>query len=350
MRKAFKPKQKRRLKSSEKVELYSNPKYFESESIEVLSRKIEKYITLLSRKRSEDENKQIEQIMYGVVNEQVEDMRKVVGSLEEHKTKGHIVSAIGKEYRDYFSTESMKHPGKMFTSLCEMLVNECSELNESVFDPMAGIGTTLIVGALLERNTIGLELNPNYYCNIIESLNRLTPKVRKRITPIQGNAYNTKELLDINGVEQYDSVITSPPYPKVLKARKVGKKSPKQFQDYAGGYGNIEGNMGEFSAPELIEALHKVYSQVLEKLKPGGKMAVVVKKGTTKHKPVNFDLMIKALFNLLKLVNIKEWRFKIPRYPESYNLFWNKQQGRMTPEVFDALQKYEYVVVGQKKK
>ena len=50
--------------------------------------------------------------------------------------------------------------------LVEQLIDLYSNPNDTVLDPFAGSGTVLDVAQRMERNAIGIEINPEY-CEII---------------------------------------------------------------------------------------------------------------------------------------------------------------------------------------
>src|ERR1035438_6266495 len=50
------------------------------------------------------------------------------------------------------------HPGKMLPELARRIVTEYSSVGQVVVDPLAGIGTTVVEAALLDRRAVGVEL------------------------------------------------------------------------------------------------------------------------------------------------------------------------------------------------
>ncbi len=55
-----------------------------------------------------------------------------------------------------------KHPAKMLPELARRIVAEYSAPGQRVVDLMAGIGTTVVETALLDRRAIGVEVEPRW--------------------------------------------------------------------------------------------------------------------------------------------------------------------------------------------
>jgi SAM-dependent methyltransferase len=64
--------------------------------------------------------------------------------------------------RDRYLPESSAHPGKMLPELARTIIRCYSEPGQLVLDPMCGIGTTLVEAIHLNRDAIGVELEPRW--------------------------------------------------------------------------------------------------------------------------------------------------------------------------------------------
>jgi DNA modification methylase len=64
--------------------------------------------------------------------------------------------------RDGYLPESNAHPGKMLPELARTIIRCYSEPGQLVLDPMCGIGTTLVEAIHLNRDAIGVELEPRW--------------------------------------------------------------------------------------------------------------------------------------------------------------------------------------------
>ena len=54
------------------------------------------------------------------------------------------------------------HPGKMLPELARRIVTEYSAPGALIVDPLAGIGTTIVEAALLDRRAVGVELEARW--------------------------------------------------------------------------------------------------------------------------------------------------------------------------------------------
>jgi site-specific DNA-methyltransferase (adenine-specific) len=72
----------------------------------------------------------------------------------------------------YCNKNRQEHPTQKPEGLIERMVLASSEENDMVIDPFAGSGTTLRVCQQLNRNCIGIELNPEYVELIRKRLKR----------------------------------------------------------------------------------------------------------------------------------------------------------------------------------
>jgi DNA modification methylase len=64
--------------------------------------------------------------------------------------------------RTGYLRESSAHPGKMLPELARTIIRSYSEPGQVVLDPMCGIGTTLVEAIHLNRDAIGVELEPRW--------------------------------------------------------------------------------------------------------------------------------------------------------------------------------------------
>lgn len=122
-----------------------------------------------------------------------------------------------KRLRDLlFAPAAKLHPAKMHLGFCLELVERYTSEGDTVLDPMAGIGTTM-VAALLGRKVVLVELEEHFVKPM-----RASWEVMRRVGPMQGHRLGAVSIiqgdaraLDISGSNSAAAVLTSPPYGQV---------------------------------------------------------------------------------------------------------------------------------------
>jgi DNA modification methylase len=119
--------------------------------------------------------------------------------------------------KQFFVPDSFAHPAKMDAQLLIRIVETYTEPGETILDPMAGSGTTMLA-CMLGRNVILLELEEKFVgmCRDNWEQVRMRPQLGYTMGEcviMQGDARQLDGLL-------VDKIVTSPPYAEA-----------KQFQD-----------------------------------------------------------------------------------------------------------------------
>ncbi len=139
--------------------------------------------------------------------------------------------------KQFFVPESFAHPAKMDAQLLIWIVEKYTEVGETILDPMAGSGTTMLACGL-GRNCVLVELEEKF-CKMMRDnweKVRMRPQLGSNMREcqvIQGDARNLEGLL-------VDKIITSPPYAEeptisksYLKIRsEIGRDITKPSQRY----------------------------------------------------------------------------------------------------------------------
>jgi modification methylase len=81
-----------------------------------------------------------------------------------------------KTYIGFTEKSSLKsyHPAKFPVALPDFIIKLCCKENYTVFDPFAGIGSTLIAALQNNANVIGCELNPTFFNSILKEIEKLS--------------------------------------------------------------------------------------------------------------------------------------------------------------------------------
>jgi modification methylase len=100
----------------------------------------------------------------------------------------------------------------MLPELARRIVTEYSTPGQVVVDPLAGIGTTLVEAALVDRRAIGVEVEPRWTAIAKANLDHVLDDDHRDLAEIRvGDARALGNVLgDLAG--KVDLIVTSPPY------------------------------------------------------------------------------------------------------------------------------------------
>ena len=124
------------------------------------------------------------------------------------------------------------HPAKFPETLAQEFIEFFTKQGETVLDPMAGTGSTLVAALRAGRNSYGIELNPKYAeiaKQIIEEERILLGEKVEGLTStvIDGDAAQISNYQ----LPMIDYVLTSPPYWDMLRVK--GSETQKKRRDSA---------------------------------------------------------------------------------------------------------------------
>lgn len=179
-------------------------------------------------------------------------------------------------WRDVAKTQeerSTKHPALFPQKLAEELISiYTKDPNEMILDPFVGIGSTMLAAAAMNRNAVGIDLNPQY-CEI----------ARKRLEASKSNLFaentthqkilngDSTKLHEFVGPATVDLVVTSPPYWDILNQRRTADS--KEIRKYSQDQSDL-GNISNYD--EFLSQLAVVFRAAFEALKPNKRCVSVV--------------------------------------------------------------------------
>ena len=187
------------------------------------------------------------------------------------------------------------HPAKFPETMAQEFIEFFTKEGETILDPMAGTGSTLVAALRAGRNSYGIELNPKYAkiaAKIIdEERNVLGEKVEGLTSKvINGDAANALDL----GLVTFDYVLTSPPYWDMLKAKGAETQKKRRdsdeldvhYSDDPNDLGNIE------DYEKFLEGLIDIYKRLKPLLREKAYLTIIVKnvKKGGKIYPLAWDL------------------------------------------------------------
>jgi DNA modification methylase len=172
------------------------------------------------------------------------------------------------------------HPAKFPETMAQEFIEFFTKQGETVLDPMAGTGSTLVAALRAGRNSYGIELNPKYAeiaqqiveeeCAALgEQVKGLTSKV------INGDAARFSEYQ----LPTIDYIITSPPYWNMLhakgsetqKKRRAATELDVHYSDDPNDLGNIH------DYDEFLDKLVNIYQGLKPLLRKNAYLTIIVK-------------------------------------------------------------------------
>src|SRR5687768_17620652 len=111
------------------------------------------------------------------------------------------------------------HPAKFPETMAQEFIEFFTKPGETVLDPMAGTGSTLIAALRAGRNSHGIELNPKYAEIAKQIIEQERATLGDSISELQSRIINGDATLASNyQLPLIDYVLTSPPYCDMLHA------------------------------------------------------------------------------------------------------------------------------------
>lgn len=208
--------------------------------------------------------------------------------------------------RGSWATHDSKYRGNWSPYIPRNIILRYSKQGEIVLDQFAGGGTTLIEAKLLNRDCIGIDVNPDSILHCLNKLN-LPPRYSSSVSVTVGDA---RQLVGIKD-ESIDLICTHPPYANAIEYSK-----------------DIENDISRLSYHEFDTQMRKVATECFRVLKKDKFCALLIgdirKHGS--NIPIGFHTLQTFLdvgFNLKEIViktqhNCKSTGFWIQR-SKQYN-------------------------------
>ena len=187
------------------------------------------------------------------------------------------------------------HPAKFPETMAQEFIAFFTKEGETVLDPMAGTGSTLVAALRAGRNSYGIELNPKYAKiagQIIEeerkSLGSSIENLKSEIVNGDAAQITTYQLPII------DYVLTSPPYWDMLRAKgaetQKKRRSSEKLDVHYSDDPNDMGNISDYD--EFLGKLVKIYEGLKPLLREKAYLTIIVKnvKKGGKIYPLAWDL------------------------------------------------------------
>jgi DNA modification methylase len=154
------------------------------------------------------------------------------------------------------------HPAKFPETMAQEFIEFFTKQGETVLDPMAGTGSTLVAALRAGRNSYGIELNPKY----AEIAKQIIEAERASLGDSISNLQSQIIRGDAAQISNYqfppiDYVLTSPPYWDMLHARGAEtQKKRRASEELDVHYSNDPNDLGNIEDYEVfLEKLVGIY-------------------------------------------------------------------------------------------
>jgi len=201
------------------------------------------------------------------------------------------------------------HPASFPIQLARRVIELFTHEGELVLDPFCGIGTTLLAAKQLNRNALGMDLNPKFIEFANQRLNQHLNLSSSKQVVICDDAINLDKY--ING-QKVRLVWTSPPYMTLLNIARENKarKNRKNYQySQIEQYSKLPNDLGNQEDEIYYFSIKSIFDKVKFILRPDGHCVINVGDFYRDNKLVLLhEGIIKTMTSIgYKLENIVIW-------------------------------------------
>ena len=208
--------------------------------------------------------------------------------------------------RGDWATHNPSYRGNWSPYIPRNLLLRYSKEKDLVLDQFVGGGTTLVEAKLLNRNCIGIDINPNAIKICKKAISFNMHKTGK-VTLIKGNAQKLDSIKD----KSIDFICTHPPYANII--------------NYSNG---IKNDLSLLKVKDFIEAMKPVATESYRVLKDDKYCAILI--GDTRKKgrvvPLGFGIMkvfLNAGFKLKEIIIKEQHNCKATGFWKSSSIKFN---------------------------
>jgi DNA modification methylase len=176
--------------------------------------------------------------------------------------------------------DALVHPAKYPETMAQEFIEFFTKAGETVLDPMAGTGSTLIAALRAGRNSYGIELNPKYAKIAQQLIDEERVSLGQQVENLKSEIINTDA---INAVDlrplTFDYVLTSPPYWDMLHAKgsdnQKKRRTDEELDVVYSEDPNDLGNIHEYE--EFLDKLVNIYAGLKPLLREKAYLTIIVK-------------------------------------------------------------------------
>ncbi len=172
------------------------------------------------------------------------------------------------------------HPAKFPETMAQEFIEFFTRVGETVLDPMAGTGSTLIAALRAGRNSYGIELNPKYAEIARQVIAEERQSLGASIANLQSKiVHGDASLATSYQFPMMDYVLTSPPYWDMLHAKGAGtQKSRRVSRELDVFYSDDPHDLGNLhDYEEFLVRLVTIYAGLKPLLREKAYLTIIVK-------------------------------------------------------------------------
>jgi len=172
------------------------------------------------------------------------------------------------------------HPAKYPETMAQEFIEFFTKEGETVLDPMAGTGSTLVAALRAGRNSYGIELNPKYAKIAQEIIEEERKTLGENVEGLKSQVVNgDAALASTYEIPTIDYVLTSPPYWDMLRAKGAETQKKRRSSDELDvTYSDDPNDMGNISDyDEFLEKLVNIYKGLQPLLREKAYLTIIVK-------------------------------------------------------------------------
>ena len=172
------------------------------------------------------------------------------------------------------------HPAKFPETMAQEFIEFFTRAGETVLDPMAGTGSTLVAALRAGRNSYGIELNSKYAEIARHLLDEERAGLGKAVEGLQSNVItgDAAHALDL-GLSTFDYVLTSPPYWDMLHVKGAGtqkhRRTSTELDVFYSDDPNDLGNLSDYQ--QFLAKLVSIYQGLKPILRTKAYLTIIVK-------------------------------------------------------------------------
>ncbi|WKZ40149.1 MAG: DNA methyltransferase [Anaerolineales bacterium] len=172
------------------------------------------------------------------------------------------------------------HPAKYPETMAQEFIEFFTKTGETVLDPMAGTGSTLIAALRAGRNSYGIELNPKYAEIAKQLIEEERAALGESVVNLKSEIVNGDALHAVHyDLPPVDYVLTSPPYWDMLHAKgsenQKKRRTDNELDVVYSEDPNDLGNIHDYEA--FLEKLVAIYAGLKPLLREKAYLTIIVK-------------------------------------------------------------------------